>query len=280
MTPRSRKWIKSILAPTLVTLILILLLLIIYLWPFTFIFIDSGQAGVHYRLFQGGTVIDYVYPEGFHLIPPWDKMTIYNTRVQTILHDFNVLTNRGLPVSLRLAIRFRPEYELLGVLHQNVGPDYVNTIIIPQIESVLRKNIGHLNPEDIYVNKEGTLSNIILKALEEAGQKYVIVDDIIIRNVTLPPPVSSAIEEKLVQEQLFQTYVFRLQREQQEAERKRIEATGIRDYHGIVAQTLQDNLLTWQGIEATLKLSTSENSKVIVIGAGKDGLPIILGTDR
>lgn len=280
MTLKSRKWIKSILAPTLITLTLILLLLVIYLWPFTFIFIDSGYAGVHYRLFQGGTVIDYVYPEGFHLIPPWDKMTIYNTRVQTILHDFNVLTNRGLPVSLRLAIRFRPEYELLGVLHQNVGPDYVNTIIIPQIESVLRKNIGHLNPEDIYVNKEGTLSNIILKALEEAGQKYVIVDDIIIRNVTLPPPVSAAIEEKLVQEQQYQAYVFRLQREQQEAERKRIEAAGIRDYNELVAQTLQDSLLTWQGIEATLKLSTSENSKVIVIGAGKDGLPIILGTDR
>ncbi|OQW94301.1 MAG: hypothetical protein BWK79_06550 [Beggiatoa sp. IS2] len=280
MTSKLRQWTKSTMIPSVVVAILVTLLLVIYLWQFVLIIVRSGEAGVLYKLLGGGTVVDYVYPEGFHAIFPWDTMTIYNTRVQTILHDFSVLTNRGLPVSLRLAIRFRPEYELLGVLHQNVGPDYVNTIIIPQIESVLRKNIGHLNPEDIYVNKEGTISSIILKALEEAGQKYVIVDDIIIRNVSLPAPVSSAIEEKLVQEQLYQAYDFKLKKELQEAERKRIEAAGIRDYNEIVAKTLEEKLLTWKGIEATLELSTSANSKVVVIGASKDGLPIILGTDR
>ena len=150
-------------------------------------------------------------------------------------------------------------------------------MILPQIESVLRRRIGQHSPEEIYTNKEGVLSNIISLAIQEVGQKFVEVDEIIIRTVELPEQVKTAIEEKLVYEQQHLAYQFRLDREEQEAERKRIEALGIMVYQDIISSTLDEKLLRWQGIQATLEIAKSDNSKVVVIGAGEQGLPIILG---
>ena len=270
------RWVKGKL-PYLITLVLVLTLLILYFWNRIFVVIGPGQAGALYRPLTSGTVTDYVYPEGLQVLFPLNKMTIYDTRVQVIQHDFTVLTNRGLPITLKLAIRFRPIYELVGVLHQQVGVDYPKKVILPQIESVLRRRIGQHSPEEIYTNKEGVLSNIIALAIEEVGQKFVEVDEIIIRTVELPKPVRTAIEEKLIYEQRHLAYKFRLEQEKQEAERKRIEALGIMVYQDIISSTLDENLLRWQGIQATLEIAKSENSKVVVIGSGEQGLPIILG---
>ena len=270
------RWVKGKL-PYLITLVLVLTLLILYFWNRIFVVIGPGQAGALYRPLTSGTVTDYVYPEGLQVLFPLNKMTIYDTRVQVIQHDLTVLTNRGLPITLKLAIRFRPIYELVGVLHQQVGVDYPKKIILPQIESVLRRRIGQHSPEEIYTNKEGVLSNIIALAIEEVGQKFVEVDEIIIRTVELPKPVRTAIEEKLIYEQRHLAYKFRLEQEKQEAERKRIEALGIMVYQDIISSTLDENLLRWQGIQATLEIAKSENSKVVVIGSGEQGLPIILG---
>lgn len=274
---RARVWIQEN-TPYIVVISLVVTLLVVFLWPRIFITINAGEAGVLYKRFTIGTVTDYVYPEGLHIIFPWDVMHIYDARVQLVKHKFKVLTNQGLPVYLKIAIRFHPEYELIGVLHQKIGPDYVNKIIIPQIESVMRRNIGKYTPEDIYTNKEGVLSNIIVLALEETGRKYVRISDIIIRSLDLPPPVAQSIEDKLVYEEQFKAYVYILEKEKQEAERKRIEAKGIHDYHTIIAETLDDKMLTWQGILATTKLSESENSKMLIFGnKGTEGLPLILG---
>ena len=270
------RWVKGKL-PYLITLVLVLALLILYFWNRIFVVIGPGQAGALYRPLTSGTITDYVYPEGLQVLFPLNKMTIYDTRVQVIQHDLTVLTNRGLPITLKLAIRFRPIYELVGVLHQQVGVDYPKKIILPQIESVLRRRIGQHSPEEIYTNKEGVLSNIIALAIEEVGQKFVEVDEIIIRTVELPKPVRTAIEEKLIYEQRHLAYKFRLEQEKQEAERKRIEALGIMVYQDIISSTLDENLLRWQGIQATLEIAKSENSKVVVIGSGEQGLPIILG---
>ncbi|HAI69224.1 MAG TPA: hypothetical protein DCM38_07300 [Gammaproteobacteria bacterium] len=285
MIKKIRAWLKRQI-PYLIIIMLLLVWALFFFWLRIVISINSGEAGVLYWRFFGGTETDHVYSEGIHLVAPWDKMYIYNVRVQTVLHELEVLTNRGLPIHLVLAIRFQPEYETLGVLHQEVGPDYVNTIIVPDIDSVLRKEIGHYNPEDIYINKENILTKIIVKALNELGKKYVNIHGIVIRSVALPKPIKLAIEEKLVEEQRFQTYDFKLKREEKEAERRaieatgiankrRIEAAGIRDYQKIISETLDEKMLKWHGIEASLKLSESENAKVIVIGAGKNGLPII-----
>ncbi len=285
MRKKIRAWLKRKI-PYIIIIMLVFFWALFFFWPRIVISIKSGEAGVLYWRFFGGTETDRVYAEGLHVIAPWDTMYIYNVRIQTVLHELEVLTNRGLPIQLQLAIRFQPEYETLGVLHQEVGPDYINTIIVPDIDSVLRKDIGHYNPEEIYVNKEGVLSKIIVNALNELGQKYVKMHSIVIQSVVLPKPIKQAIEDKLVEEQRSKTYYFILERERQEAERRRIEATGIanklrveaagiRDYQKIIKETLDEKMLKWHGVQATVQLSESENAKVIVIGAGKNGLPII-----
>jgi regulator of protease activity HflC (stomatin/prohibitin superfamily) len=264
-------------APYLVVGTLVLMLVFVLLWSRILIVVKPGQAGVLYRMLSTGTVTDHIYPEGLHILQPLNTMYIYDTRVQIVLHQFDVLTSSGLPIKLSLAVRYQPIYELLGVLHQQVGPDYANKIILPQIESVLRRNIGRYTPEDIYTNREGVLSKIITLALEEVGKKYIQVDDIIIRSVELPDTVKKSIEDKLISEQQLLSYQFKLKTEEEESKRKLTEAAGIRAYQATIAETLTDRMIQWQGIQATTELAKSPNSKVIVIGSSKNGLPIILG---
>ncbi|MDX8394710.1 MAG: prohibitin family protein [Mariprofundales bacterium] len=262
----------------LIVLGICITLLLFILWWRIVVIIEAGEGGVLYQPLVAGVVTDHVYTEGLYLLFPINTMTHYNARVQIILHEFDVLTNRGLPISLTLAVRYRPIFELLGVLHQKVGPDYPNKIILPQIESVLRKGLGKHTPEEIYTNKGMLLSKLIARAIEEVGRKYVIVDDIIIRSVALPNEVRKAIEAKLVEEQKHLSYVFRLKTATEEAKRKRIESEGIRDYADNINSTMTSSVLRWKGVQATLELAKSPNSKIIIIGGGKDGMPIILNT--
>ncbi len=273
-----RAWVKRS-TPVLVTLGLLVTLTFIFFFNRIVITVHSGEGGILYRRFTSGTDTDYIYPEKLHFIWPWDTMTIYQVRTQAVNHELVVLTNLGLPITLKLSTRFHPDYEMLGFLHQKVGPDYVNQIVIPQIESVLRKKIGELTAEDIYANKEGVLNKIMWVAVEETSRNYVVVEDIIIRTIELPDVIKSAIENKLVQEQKLATYEFMLQIEKKESERKAIEADGIKSYQDIISKTLSDKLIKWQGVNATLELAKSPNSKVVVIGAGKEGMPIILGNE-
>jgi regulator of protease activity HflC (stomatin/prohibitin superfamily) len=269
-----RNWVRDSL-PYFAVILLITMLAVAFLWTQIVITINSGEGGVLYRRFFG-TVTDKVYTEGIYLIYPWDTMYIYNGRIQTVLHDFDVLTNQGLPIHLSLAIRFRPEYEMLGLLHQQVGPDYINTIITPQVESVLRKRLSPRTPEQIYKNENNILTTVVMEAMEELGQKYIKANDVIIREISLPDTIREAIESKLIEEQRDKAYEYRLKREENEARRKRVEAEGIKDYQNTVSKTLSDKLLKWQGIQATLELSKSTNAKIVIMG-GSAGLPIILG---
>jgi len=273
---RFAHWFRDHL-PIFVVLTLSIAILIVFLWSRIFIIIRAGEAGVMYRTFTTGTQTDVVYPEGLHVVWPFNELTRYTTRTQVLLHEFTVLTNRGLPITLRLAVRFHPIYELVGLLHQRVGPEYPERIILPQIESVLRRQIGQHSPEHIYTNKAGVLSNIITLAIEEVGRRYVNVEDIIIRELSLPESVRAAIESKLIFEQESLAYKFRLEREKREAERKRIEALGTMVYQDIISATLTDRLVKWQAVQATQDLAASENAKVVIIGSGKEGLPVILG---
>lgn len=263
-------------APYFVVGFLAMVLLFIVLWSRILVVIKPGEAGVLYRMLTSGTVTDQVYTEGLHVVMPLNTMYKYDTRVQVIFHDIEVLTKSGLPIKLHLAVRFQPIFELLGLLHQNVGGDYANKIILPQIESVLRRNIGNYTPEDIYTNKDGVLSNIITLALEEVGRKYIQVDDIIIRSVELPESVRASIETKIVNEQQYLAYDFKLKTEEQEAKRKKIEASGLDEFQKIISRSLSEEVLKWQGIRATTELAKSQNAKVVVIGSGQNGLPIIL----
>ncbi len=275
---RLKKWLwrKS---PLLIILFLIIAVIFILLWSRIVITIQSGEAGILFRRFSG-TEIDKVYGEGLHIFNPLNTVYIYEVRKQVALHEFNVISNKGLTVHLSLAVRYRPEYELLGVLHQRIGPDYLQRVILPQIESVMRKELGNYSAEQIYTNEAGLLTNAILAALDEVGRNYVEVEDIIIRSIVMPPEIVAAIESKLKQEEFMKSYEFRMQTAEKEAARLKVEAEGIRNYHSLINESLSENILRHKGIEATEKLAASANAKVVVIGGGKDGLPLILNTDQ
>jgi regulator of protease activity HflC (stomatin/prohibitin superfamily) len=258
--------------------LLILLVFILYFWNHIFVSIKPGEGGVLYRRFTGGTVIDKVYPEGFHVIFPWDIMSIYTVRYQAYQHEMFALTQKGLKIRLSLTIRYQPEYELLGVLHKTVGPDYLKRIVLPEVEAVLRTLIGNFQAEEVYSTKRALLQKIVHESLNQVSQRFVRLDDVMVTEVELPGYIQKAIEMKLEQKEKARAYEFILAKEKKEADRKRIEAAGIHDYNKKVDESLSDKVLSWKGVTATLELSKSDNAKVVVIGAGKEGLPIILDT--
>ncbi len=251
-------------------------LIVVLLWHRIFVVIHSGEAGVLWNRFAG-TQIGRVYGEGLHLISPLDRRSVYEVRKQLAIHQLDVLSVEGLRLELDLAIRYRPARDLLGMLQERIGPDYLTRVVIPQTESVLRKELGNATAMQIYTDENGLLTRAMVKATEEVGRNFVELEDIIIRRIQLPETVRTAIEQKLVQQQVLNSYRFRIQTAEQEAERRRIEAAGIRDYQQIVGETLTDRLPTHQGITATREIAGSNNAKTVVIGVGEVSLPIILG---
>lgn len=256
-------------------LLSIFLLMFMYLSRNIVFNILPGEAGVRWRRFEGGTEIDRVYNEGIHFIYPWDKMYIYNVRVQQTANEFDVLTVNGMQIHLSISIRYYPEYKLLGLLHQKVGPNYVEIVVIPEIEAVLRVLIGRLRAEEVYSTERALLEKSVNQAVEQIAQRFINVDDVIIKRIEFPSYVKQAIENKMEQLQLAEAHQFRVERETREAERKRIEAVGFRRYNEILAASLSDRILLWRSIQATLELARSPNAKIIVIGSGERGLPII-----
>ncbi|MTI32637.1 prohibitin family protein [Xanthovirga aplysinae] len=265
----------------LITILVIAFVLVIYLSNSIFITIQSGEAGVLYKKFTGGTDTTTFYGEGFHIIAPWNTMFLYNVRTQEGKEIMEVLSSNGLSISIDLSFRYAPERNSLGKLHKELGKDYAQKIVVPEIRSATRNIIGKYTPEELYSSKRDSIQQEIFdECKENIEKKYINLDAILIRTVELPSAIKTAIENKLKQEQESKEYEFRIAKEEKEAERKRIEAQGIKDFQDIVSEGISEKLLKWKGIEATLELSKSQNSKVIVIGQGKDGLPIILGGDK
>lgn len=262
--------------PVLLVALLLATLVAALLWRRIFISIEPGEAGVLYRFFTG-TVTERVYGEGLHVIPPWDTMVHYETRRQVAMHAFDVLSVRGLPVHLEIAVRYQPQVEQLGLLHRRIGPEYADRVVVPQSESVLRRELSRYSAEQIYTNENGLLGAAVLLARDEVGRNFVEAEDIVIRSIELPERVTAAIEDKLTQRQLLASYDFRLETAVREAERKRTEARGIRDYQARVDASLTPRLLRHEGIRAARDLATSVNTRVVVIGAGEGGLPLVPG---
>ncbi|KPA19022.1 membrane protease subunit stomatin/prohibitin-like protein [Candidatus Magnetomorum sp. HK-1] len=287
------QWFKNKLKKLKEYSLMIILTLLIGALVFAFSFnmivynIFPGEAGVFWSRFFGGTNISYVYSEGIHFLFPWDKMYIYNIRIQEIKPEMDVLTKNGLQVHIRLSIRYAPESKLLGVLHQQVGFDYANKVIIPEIEAVLREIIGTLDAEEVYTSGRKLIVEAINNAIEQIAQRYINIDDVLVRSIILPDEVAESIRSKIKEKHRAEAHTYIIQREAKEAERKRIEATGIRDHLNIISSSKFDknsnfdkeNFLKWQGIKATENLANSQNSKIIIIGSGKNGLPLILNAE-
>ncbi len=249
-------------------------------FPNMFVTIKSGQSGVLYKKFQKGTVTDKSFREGFHIIAPWNTIFVYDVRTHEGSKAMDVLSSSGLSIKLNLSYRFSPKIEELGHLHKHLGKNYVEKIVIPEISSSARKIIGKYTPEQLYSSKRDFIQEeIFQQAKANISKKHINLDAVLIRTITLPDTIKTAIEKKLKQEQESKEYEFKIIKEKLEKERKRIEAEGIKAFQDIVSKGISEKLLKWKGIEATLELAQSPNSKIVVIGQGKDGLPLILGGD-
>lgn len=240
--------------------------------------IPAGHGGVLFRPFGGGVDTSKVYGEGFHWVAPWNEMVKYDLRLQEREEAMDVLARNGLSIHLDVSFRFLPIAQELPKLHREIGPDYAEKVVIPQIRSSARKVIGKYLPEELYSTKRDIIQEEIYHETDSILRtKHIHLDAVLIRSVKLPASIAEAIERKLRQEQEAMEYEFRIQKEQKEAERKRIEALGIKQFQDIVSSGLNPYLLRWKGIEATQALANSQNTKIILIGSPKEGLPIILG---
>jgi regulator of protease activity HflC (stomatin/prohibitin superfamily) len=243
--------------------------------------IGSGEAGVLYKVFDGGVVTDQPpLGEGFHIIAPWNKVIVYEIRQQELFEKMKVLSSNGLEIQIDASAWYKPITEDLGKLHQEKGENYLERIIQPAIRSAARSVVGRYTPEQLYSSKRDAIQEEIYEETKKILDKqYVQLNEVLVRDVTLPGTIKDAIERKLKQEQESLEYEFRLVTAQKEAERQIIEAQGKADANRILSASLTDKILSDKGIEATIKLSESNNSKVVVIGSGKDGLPLILGNN-
>jgi regulator of protease activity HflC (stomatin/prohibitin superfamily) len=252
----------------------------IYFWPQVFITIHSGEVGVLYMRFGGGTQTDRVLGQGLKIIAPWDTLFIYDVRVQETKHTMDVLTNEGLTVKLELSIRYHPELDLVGLLHDRIGPQYKDIVVIPEVESALRETMGQFMMRDVYGSQRGLVQEAINSSLEQIEGKYIKIDDVVIREVTLPEAVRENVEQKMLQKELAESYEYRIDVAKREAERLQIEASGRKTYNDTLNASLTPNILKWEGIEATKELAKSAGSKTIIIGNKDTGLPLILGSDK
>jgi regulator of protease activity HflC (stomatin/prohibitin superfamily) len=250
--------------------------LAMYLAPDIFVEIQSGEVGVMFRRFAGGTQTEQVVGEGLVFVPPWDQLFIYSTRVQECKHTMPVLTNDGLTVTLHLSIRYRPERDMVALLHQRVGPEYKERIVIPEVESVLRTTMSHFGMNEVYGADRGMVQQIIGDSLDQVSEKYVQIDDVIVRSVELPPHISQIIEDKMAEKEKAAAYTYRLEGERKEAERKEIEATGQKRYNELLAGSLTPEILKWRGLEITRDLAKSPNAKTIFLGNRANDLPLLL----
>jgi len=243
--------------------------------------IDSGQAGVLYKTFDDGVVVnESPMGEGFHIVAPWNKVFIYEVRQQELFEKMKVLSSNGLEIQIDASAWYEPVYSQLGNLHQSLGENYLQRVIQPAIRSAARSVVGRYTPEQLYSSKRDAIQDEIFAETKIILEKqFVQLNDVLVRDVTLPNTIKEAIERKLRQEQESLEYEFRLVTAKKEAEKVTIEAQGKADANKILSASLTDKILMDKGIDATVRLAESPNSKVIIVGSGDSGLPLILGNN-
>ena len=237
--------------------------------------VESGNVGV---LTLFGRVTGEVLPEGIHLVSPFKTNNEMSIRTQEIKESASVPSSEGLVMNLDTSLIFHVDPAKASDVYQKIGPNYQAVLIEPNLRAAIREATASHSANALYTGEREMVAKQIFDQLAGLlGQRGFIVESILLRDIQLPATLKSSIEAKQQAEQEALAMSFRLQKETQEAQRKRIEAEGIRDFQQIVAQGISAQLLEWKGIEATENLAKSPNSKVVVIGNNKNGLPLILG---
>jgi regulator of protease activity HflC (stomatin/prohibitin superfamily) len=300
--------------PGLTITLLFGLLVTTILFPYVVITVPSGSVGVLWKRFNGydfycwcfvgrGTLLDprELRDEGLHIIWPWDKLYIYNLRLQSTTQTYNAISKDGVSVTAQINTRFQLLHNYVGVLHKFIGPQYLASVVDPELGSRAREVIAQYTAQQVYTSREAIqakiredaqkslsthLNNLVQpEAMEQPDPKHyndflqnsIQILDALVLGIELPPEIVAAINRQTQQYYEIQEYKYRVEREAQESTRKQVEANGIAAFQRTVSDGISDSYLRWRGIEATLALAQSRNSKVVIIGSGKDGLPIILG---
>jgi len=236
-------------------------------------YVPAGHVGV---LTLFGHVTGEVLPEGTHLISPFKTNNKMPIRTQEIKETASVPSEEGLIITLDTSLLFHLDPQKASEVYQKIGPQYVNVVIEPNLRSSIRSATAAHNANALYTGaREEVALQVQRELAAQLGPRGILVENILLRDVQLPAMLKSSIEAKQQAEQDALRMTFILQKEKQEAERKRIEAQGIADFQRIVAQGISPQLLEWKGIEATEKLANSSNAKVIMIGSPRTGLPLI-----
>jgi len=316
--PPKRGWRRSLVRhlPGLSFLALLGLLIVVVLWPYVVITVPSGYVGVLWKRFNGldlycwcwvgrGTVLDprELREEGLHIIWPWDKLYLYNLRLQSTTQTFNAISKDGVNVKAQISVRYQLLHNSVAVLHKFIGPDFLTSVVNPEIGSQARQVISQYTGEAVYTSREqiqkqirdatqkslaANLNKLVQpEAMEQPDPKHyndflqdaIQILDTLVLSIELPPDIVAAINRQTEQFYMIQEYKFRVEREAEESKRKQIEADGIAAFQKTVSQGISESYLRWRGIEATLMLAQSPNAKIVVIGSGKDGLPIILNAE-
>ena len=297
-TKRSR-WARFVdrHLPRIVIYLLVLTLVAVVLFPHVVVTVPSGYVGVLWKRFGNGTVIDprQLRGEGLRLLLPWNQLFLYDLRLQSMTETYNAISSDGVSLTATMNVRFRLQRNAVPVLHQAVGPDYLNLLVKPGIGSLTREVIAEYTAEQVYSTARQEIqdkirglveSRLSEKMMEREGEEEsyrisltdtVILFDTLVQGIELPQVVVGAINRKTRAVLHFGGIQIPRCARETESERKKIEAEGVRDFQQIVSQGISDSYLRWRGIEATLQLAQSNNSKVVIIGSAKDGLPIILG---
>ena len=236
--------------------------------------IPTGNVGV---LTLFGRVTGDVLGEGIHLINPLKSVKKLSVQTQSVKESANVPSNEGLILALDTSLLFRLDRSKAAQVFQTVGENYAEKIVEPTLRAAIRASTSSHTANALYTNARELVQQQIQDELTtQLAARGVIVEAVLLRDVQLPAMLKGSIEAKQQAEQDALRMSFILQKEKQEAERKRIEAQGIADFQKIVAQGISPQLLEWKGIEATEKLALSSNTKVVVIGNPKNGLPLVL----
>ncbi len=237
--------------------------------------IPAGHVGV--KDFFGRVSSDVLSP-GVRVVFPFTRVVKMSIKTQEVKETAEVPSKEGLMMDLEGSLLYRLDPQKADDVYRTIGRDYAEIAVAPQIRSAIREITASYEAKVLYSAERERISRETLELFRKlAGDRGIVAEAVLLRKIGLPDIVANAIQEKLRREQEAEQMKFVLQKEQQEAERKRIEAQGIADFQRIVAAGISPQLLEWKGIEATEKLATSQNSKVVVIGNPKSGLPIILG---
>ncbi|MCT4638048.1 MAG: prohibitin family protein [Bacteroidales bacterium] len=261
----------------LIGLVIAIIIVIIFVVN-TFVILEPTERGVIFRKYSSGLDVDNVLQEGLSVVAPWNEVIKFDVEEQQVEETMDVLSQDGLSISIDVSVRFRPSPDKIGYLYRAFKLKYKDNLVRPELRSAVRRIIGQYTPEELYSTKRQEIETLIEDNTRKIlGENYVELKALLFRSIKLPASIQKSIEEKLAADQEAQKYNYIIEREKKEAERRRIDAEGKAAANRILSASLTDKILKEKGISATEALVNSQNSKVIVIGSGKDGLPIILG---